>query len=400
MKCYRYWLFALSFTLGCSLTFNAVGQAQAVTVETVPVVSKKLEKMLSLPGDLSAYQSVAIYPKISGFVESIPVDRGSWVKTGDSIAILSAPELQAQQLEAEAKVQRIESQRVEAEAKLAALQSSIASSQAAMASSQATYERLKAASQTPGVVSGNDLDIASRAIDVQRLNVEAQRAGLEAQRSSIDALRSEKAAAEAAVRVVKEMEGYLHVTAPFGGVITERNVHPGSLVGPNAGAANPPLVRLEELSRLRLTVGVPEDYVGAIGQGVKVSFTVPAYPSETFQGSIQRQAHSLDVKTRTMPVELDVNNPGSRLSPGMFASVNWPIARAGTSFFVPTSAIVTTTEKTFVIAVRDGTAQWVDVRRGIADGPLVEVFGNLKPGDLVVKRGTDELRAGTRIPVK
>ena len=351
----------------------------ALTLETTRVVSQQLEKTISIPGDLSPYQAVNIHAKVTGFVESMPVDRGTWVKPGDVLGVMSAPELRAQRLEAEARIQRIESQRAEAEAKLAALQ-------ATLASSQSTYERLKAASETPGVIAGNDLEVAMRSLEVQRLNADAQK-------SSVEALLKEKAVAEAAVGVVREMEQYLRITARFDGVITERNVHPGSLVGPSGA----PMLKIEQVSKLRLTVPIPEVYVGRIAKGARVNFKVSAFPDQTFQGVIARPAHSLDVKTRSMLVELDVNNARLTLAAGMFAEVEWPVSRAQTSLFVPTSAVVRTSERQFVVRVREGLAEWVDVRRGELNGNIIEVFGNLREGDTVVQRANDEIRAGTRI---
>jgi multidrug efflux pump subunit AcrA (membrane-fusion protein) len=351
----------------------------ALTLETTRVVSQQLEKTISIPGDLTPYQAVNVHAKVTGFVESMPVDRGSWVKQGEILGVMSAPELRAQRLEAEARIQRIESQRAEAEAKVAALQ-------ATLASSQSTYDRLKTASETPGVIAGNDLEVAMRSLEVQRLNAEAQK-------SSVEALLKEKAVAEAAVGVVREMEQYLRVSAPFDGVITERNVHPGSLVGPSGN----PMLKIEQVSKLRLTVPVPEIYVGSITKGTRVSFKVSAFPDQTFQGVIARPAHSIDMKTRSMLVELDVNNPRLTLAPGMFAEVEWPVSRSQTSLFVPTSAVVRTSERQFVVRVRDGVAEWVDVRRGELNGNMIEVFGELREGDTVVQRGNDEIRVGTRI---
>ena len=96
-----------------------------------------------------------------------------------------------------------------------------------------------------------------------------------------------------------------------------------------------------------------------------------------------------------MPVELDVANASKELTPGMYAEVTWPLSRGGESLFVPPSAVKSTTERTFVVRVRDGKAEWVNVRRGALDGDLLEVMGNLAAGDMVLKRGTDEVRPGT-----
>jgi membrane fusion protein (multidrug efflux system) len=147
-------------------------------------------------------------------------------------------------------------------------------------------------------------------------------------------------------------------------------------------------------------VAVPEDTVAGTQPGQMIKFTVPAYPGETFTGRVARLARALDVKTRTMPVELDVPNPDGRLSPGMFAQVAWTMRRQQPSLFVPPSAVATTTERTFVVRIRNGQAEWVDVKRGAAMKQLVEVFGDLRVGDQVAVRGTDELRVGTKVQPK
>ena len=170
-------------------------------------------------------------------------------------------------------------------------------------------------------------------------------------------------------------------------------MHPGSLVGP----ATAPLLRVQQVTTLRLVVAVPEDAVADSHQGQSVAFTVPAFPGQAFTGRVARTSHALDPKTRTMPVELDVSNPEGKLAPGMFANVAWSMRRTQPSLFVPPSAVATTTERTFVVRVRSGQVEWVDVKRGVADKDVVEVLGNLKAGDDVIVRGTDEIREGTSI---
>jgi len=367
-------ILALSAGCGSSSTVpasNANTQSTAVpTVEVVKISSRKLAVSVRLPGELQAYEVVAVYPKVPAFVDSISVDRGSVVRSGQLMARLVAPELAAQRAEAQSKLQGEEAQRVEAEAKLT--------------SDDGTYQRLKAASVTPGVVAGNDLEIAGKA-------VEGDRARLEAVRKSVQA-------AEASLKSISEIESYLQIRAPFDGIVTERNVHPGALVGPGGSAGGQlPLVRVEQTGRLRLIVPVPEKYAADIANGTNVEFTVPAFPNHTFSGTVARIARSLDVKTRTMPVELDVRNADGRLASGMFPEVLWPVRRSAPTLFVPTSAVARTTEATFVVRVRNGNPEWVNVRTGEVDGKLIEIFGDVHEGDEVALRGTDELRPGTRV---
>ena len=188
------------------------------------------------------------------------------------------------------------------------------------------------------------------------------------------------------------------MTAPFDGVVTERNVHPGALVGPNSGpAAATPMLRVVDNDRLRLVVPIPEVYTSGVTPGGTMSFTVPAYPGQRFSGTVARIAQAVDVKTRTMAVELDVMNRDGRLVPGTFCQVTWPVRRPAPSLFVPSGSVGSTTDRTFVIRVRNGRTEWVDVRTGLASGPLMEVFGDLQPGDQVAVRGTDEIKPGTEV---
>ncbi len=344
---------------------SAERPSEVRTVLVVAVVDRAFERTLALPGDLIAFQDVAIHARVQGFIQSIAVDRGAVVRRGAMLARIDAPELKAQLSEAEAKVQTAEAQLLEA--------------QAALTSERSTFDRLKQASATPGVVAGNDVEVAQQ-------RAEAARARVDASTKNVEAIRQ-------AARSVREIAAYLRVTAPFDGVVTERAAHVGSLVGPSSG----PIVRMQQVSPLRLVAAIPEAYVAGVAVGQSIEFTVTTFPGETFTAKLARLARALDPKTRTMAVELDVNNAGSRLAPGMFAEIRWPARRAHSSLFVPRSAVATTTERTFVVRVRDGVADWVDVKRGAAMGDLIEVFGNLKPGDQVALRATDELRTGTRV---
>ncbi|MGH9719533.1 MAG: efflux RND transporter periplasmic adaptor subunit [Bryobacteraceae bacterium] len=347
---------------------GAAQQAGPVSAKLVEVVSKPLEGTTELPGELRPYRSVDIYAKVSGFVRSVSVDRGSHVRKGAALATITAPEMDARIAEARARMVSIESQRSEAESKLAALRS--------------TFERLKEAAKTPGAVAGHDIELAEKAMDAERSRVVSVEKTIEAAKASVAAL--------------EDLRNYLRVAAEFDGVITERFAHEGSLVGPESKGATP-LFRLEQIDRLRLVVAVPESLAGGIRIGARVEFTVSTYPSRKFSGVVARPALSVDPKTRTMPVELDVNNVGGRLAPGMYAEVIWPMARGRSSLLVPATAIKSTTERIFVIRVVNGLAEWVDVRRGAPQKDLVEVMGNLKPGDKILQRATDEVRPGTKI---
>ena len=272
-------------------TTEKAAPAGPPTVEVVKVVEQPLNVTLSLPGELTPYQTVALYSRVTGFVKSITVDRGSRVRAGQQLATLEAPELVAQRSEAQSKLQS-------AEAQLAAIR-------AKAEANASTYDKLKAASATPGVVAGNDVVLAQKTV--------------EADQSQISAAMQNVEAARQALKSVSDIEGYLRVTAPFSGVVTERNVHPGALVGPTGGPGTAlPIVRIVESNRLRLVVPVPEAYTAGVTNGTSLTFTVAAYPGQTFTGTVSRISQAVDVATRTMAVELDVNNADGRLAPGTF----------------------------------------------------------------------------------
>ncbi len=345
----------------------ATGWSQTGTL--APVVSKPVSRTIELPGEFLPFLSVSIHARVPGYVERVLVDRGSAVKKGQLLVEMSAPEMKARIAEAESRVQAAESDRLQAEAQLAAAQS--------------TAERLKRAAETQGAIAGNEL-------------IQSQKQ-VEAAQAVVRSREQAKLVSAAAVQAQKELEAYLRITAPFDGIVTERLIHPGALAGPGADQT---LLIVEQISRLRLVVPVPEEDVAGTVRGTSVSFHVPAYPETTFTGRVARLAHALDEKTRSMAVELDVLNGNGRLSPGMYPKVSWPVKRSRPALFVPKTSVVTTSERTFVIVDRNGRAQWVDVKKGVPEGDLIEVTGGLQAGDRVVRRGTDELWEGSPVDAR
>ena len=349
----------------------SIAAAQAIAV--VAVESQRLDTTLSLPAQITPYEVVDVYPKVTGFIETIAVDRGFHVRAGELIARLSAPELLAQRSHAEAAVQNAEAQLRAAQAKFAA--------------DHGTFLHLQTASETPGVVAKNDLLVAEQTAMADRAQVDAASKNVQAARDSL--------------RGVTQLESYLDIRAPFDGYVTVRNLHPGALVGPASGEPGAqPIVRIETTNRLRVVVPVPEAYAAGVKQGQQVDFTVPAYPGRRFQAPIARIAHDITQTTRTMQVELDFRNADLQVTPGSYADAEWPIRRSYATLFVPTSGVTTDLQRTFVIRVRDGKAEWVDVKTGVTANGEIEVFGQLQAGDLVVRNATDSIRDGSAVSIQ
>jgi RND family efflux transporter MFP subunit len=362
------------FIFGCSgnpqPVANTQAQTDAQTVEVVPVALQKLATTFTLPAQLVPFQSVNVFPKVTGFVDMIRVDRGSRVHKGELIVRLSAPELVAQRGQAESAMRAAESQ--------------LSTAKARLSSDKGTYLHLASAAKTPGVVAENDVMVASQATSADEGQVQSAESNVEAAR---EALRS-----------VAQLKSYLNIYAPFDGIVTTRNLHPGALVGPASGPSGTmPIVQIVDIDHLRLVVPVPEAYVGDMQLGQQVAFTVPGLPGETFHAPIARISHDVELSTRTMPVELDVHNADGRLLPGSYSTVQWPVHRATATMFVPTTAVTNDQQRTFVERVGNGKVEWVDVVTGLNVNGDIEIVGDLKPGDEVIRNATDAIRPGQQV---
>jgi RND family efflux transporter MFP subunit len=345
----------LSLLAACSGTAGqpdtASGNADAP--DTVPVFvlgSDTLKKTIELPGELIPYEQADLYAKVQGFVRAMKVDIGDHVRKGQTLAIIEAPEVNTRFSEAEASLQAAKSK---------------------WAGSRDHFERLYRASQaqTPGIVAPVDLERS-------RNQMLADSASYEASRKQAQAYR--------------EVSGYLHITAPFDGVITARKADPGALAGTQAM-----LLTIQNNQTLRLRVAVPELYVAAASVTKDIDFRVDAYPSQRFPASLTRKTETIDPATRTELWEFKVDNSARRLKAGAFAYVKLALERGGLSFIVPPSAIATTQERKFVIRVNEGKAEWLDVRQGITNDKGVEIFGDLRNGDTVLVKATDERKPGS-----
>jgi len=322
--------------------------ASDLPYDAVQVTAAQPTRSLSLPGELDSYYQTDIYPRVNSYIKRLHADIGDAVRPGQLLAELEAPELTSALSEA---------------------LSQLKASQASYSSSRAAYHRLLVTSRTAGAVSPLNLEQAHAKALSDSLLVTAGRAHYEA---------------------ASQMAGYLRITAPFSGVVTERNLAPGAFVGPG-GQTTLPIFKIRQLSRLRLRLAVPEAYVGSIHLGDTVHFMVRTFPSETFTGVINRVANSVRPETRSEQIEIDVQNSKNRLRPGMFATATLPVNAAKSSLFVPRSSVVSTAERTYVIRVKKGRAELVDVQKGDETMGQLQIFGPLAIGDVVLKAGNEEI---------
>jgi RND family efflux transporter MFP subunit len=193
---------------------------------------------------------------------------------------------------------------------------------------------------------------------------------------------------------IQDLNNYLLITSPFNGVVTVRNMNLGDIVGTNSSR---PIFEVENTTVLRVRVAVPEAYTGNELVSKIVTYTVSAYPDISFTARFARKAGGIDINTRTEIWEFETDNTDRRLKGGMYAEIKLKFERSKPTVFIPRSALVTTLEKSFVILVRNETTDWIDVTRGITIGDRLEIFGNLKDGDILLANANEEIKPGTRI---
>jgi len=342
---------------------NSTGAEEEKAPEKQPAVNAflltegALSDTLSIPGELVAFQHVDLYAKVSSFVKRLYVDVGSEVRAGQLLAVMEAPELNAQSEGAQSRVQ---------------------SQEAVYLASKATYDRLLETSKTPGTISQNDLDVA---------------------RARQQSDYAQYQAAKAALKEVHDNRNYLEIRAPFSGMITARNVSAGAYVGPGAGAV--PMFTLQEQKKLRLVVNLPESNAGVLDREGAVRFTVKSLPGLHFTAKTSRVSGALDNRLRAQHVEMDVPNPDKQLLPGMIPEVQIPL-RAGekASFVIPGSALLNSSQGIYVIRIVNGKTVWVPVQTGVQTGGKVAVYGDLHTSDTLITTVTEEVRNGAPVEGK
>lgn len=321
--------------------------------ETGKVSEKALSSEARLPGQLKPYNEVNLFPKVNGFVKTVFVDRGTLVKKGQLLVTLEAPEMESQLQAADSRYMQAKENAV---------------------ASKEKYQRLKEAAKEPGSVSPLELDNAL------------------AKMKADDAMARSESSIVASVRT---MQDYLNIRAPFDGMIIQRNVSPGALVAPGKGTDLPMLI-LQDTRKLRLEVYIPEDFVDKVDLKQQVKFTFNAMPGQEQTAKISRSANALG-SMRSEAIEIDVQNQNGILKPGMYAEVKIPMLSGAKSLLVPNNAIIRSTEREYVIAVKDGKAALIDIKEGLSRHDSTEVFGNLKANDIILKNASDEVKDGADI---
>ena len=328
----------------------------SVAVTTPAQSSKPLE--ITLPADTQAYIDTPIYARTNGYLLHWYADIGAHVHKGEILAVIQAPELD----------QQVDQARSE------------------LATAQANFQIAKITADRWSRL------LAKNAVSRQ----EADQAA-----SDFNARSSALASAQANLRRLQQLQSYEKVYAPFDGIITARNVDIGSLI--QAGDSNTPQAQLFHMAatdKLRLYVPVPEVYAENVHNGGRVEITSDADPNHKFYGTIVRNSDAIDLSTRTLNVEVDVDNRDHKLLPGQYAFVHLLIPPSDASMTLPSNTLLFRSEGLRVGVVKNDRVQLVPVQIGHDYGAKVEIISGLSPQDQVILNPSDSLAAGERVRIE
>jgi membrane fusion protein (multidrug efflux system) len=350
---------------GCDAPVIPMTTTQRATVDVVHPHQGAIAKTIEMPGDVVGFYEAALHAKVTGYLKSISVDKGDSVKKGQVLAEIEVPELQ----------------------------SNLARSEASLEMERITYDRMKKVQQDDSrLISQQDVDMAY----------------------------AKYREAQATVATLQTMFGYTRIIAPFDGVITGRFADPGALIragggdigvdetsgmispGATEGAGGHregggPILTLAEIDKLRIYIYVPEASYPFIHVGTPASLHFDEFPDRVFNGTVARYASSLDLATRTMLTEVDIDNPKRLVYPRSYAHVTIELVRHPDALSVPASAIQGAGESARLLVVHDGRLVEVPVKTGINNGAYVEVTSGLSPQSLVVATYSSNLTTGQQV---
>jgi RND family efflux transporter MFP subunit len=343
--------------LGAEKKLESTVKSSAIPVVTVlqPVATSKAQE-IELPGTTQAFTEAPIYARTSGYLKAWYLDIGAHAKRGQLLAEIETPELDQQLEQAE---------------------NDLKTAQANLQLAQVTMDRWVFLLKS-NVISKQETDQAV---------------------SDFNAKKSTALAAEANVRRLQKLQEFERVYAPFDGVITARDTDVGALVQNGNSPGQKELFHLAAIDKLRVYISVPEVYAASVKSGDSVALTLDEFPGEKFTGTIVRNSNSIDLTSRTLNVEIDVDNPTGRLLPGGYVFVHFKIPGAAGAVTIPTNTLLFRAEGLRVAVVRNGEVKLVPITIGHDYGSTVEVTSNLTAKDAVIADPSDSIMDGSRVEV-
>jgi len=311
---------------------------------------------IRLPGTTQAFTDAPIFARTSGYLKRWYFDIGAHVKQGQLLAEIETPEVD----------QQLEQTRADLE-----------TARANLRQAQITADRWRALLETDSV-SKQETDQAVSSLAATKATVDSNAAN---------------------VRRLEQLQGFQKIYAPFDGVITARNTDIGALIDAGANTTGRELFHMVAIHTLRVFVAIPEIYSRAARTGASTTLTLDEFPGRVFHGTLVRNANAIDLASRTLLVEVDVDNPSGELLPGAYAFVHFKLDKQVPSVVVPVNTLLFRAQGLQVAVVRDNQAQLVPVTIGRDYGTTVEIMTGIQSSDQVIVAPSDSLTSGTRVRI-
>jgi RND family efflux transporter MFP subunit len=334
-------------------------EAAASAIPSVNVVyptPSTLSPEIALPGNTQAFMDTPIYSRTNGYLRSWYFDIGAHVRKGQLMAQIETPEVDQQ---------------------LQVAQADLKSAQANLDLANTTSGRYQNLLKTNSV--------SKQETDVAMSDAAAKKAAVDASMAN--------------VRRLEQLQSFEKVYAPFDGIVTARNTDVGRLISAGQNTTPQELFHLAAIGKIRVYVAVPQAYAGAIKDGGKATLTLDEYPGRSFEGTIARNSNAIDQASRTLNVEVDVDNPKAELLPGSYVFVHIKVPEHAANLMVPSNTLLFRSEGLRVGVVRDGRVQLVPVKIGRDAGATVEIASGLTLNDAVILDPSDSLASGQEVQI-
>lgn len=395
-------------------------QARAVTrarpdvlVGVLSPARRDLEVKLTFTADILANQQAAIFSKVSGYIRRIHADRGDFVRAGQLLVEIDDQELQAALQQARAALLTGEAGLDVARSTLEGQRANLENQRANLAKARAVADndarqaqRLKTLYER-GLVSATDHENARTTAESSAASVRAAEAQLRVaevqvttQESQVRLSQAQIETYRAALQLAQTNLANTRLSAPFAGYISQRNLDSGASVSAQSAGTSTTSVGilvLQDIASVKLQIEVPERDIARVTVGAPVTITADPYREQTFAGRVVRVVHSLDPRTRTMGVEVDIPNPDGKLKPGMFARAEVLVDTRKGALTIPVEALRVGEARPSVMVVRKGVAEPVVVELGLSDSRFIEVRQGLVEQDQVILEGKDLVKPQQKV---
>ncbi len=336
---------------------NETRQTAVIAVSVVrPQLTAPTQEII-LPGNVEPFVAAPIYSRTNGYLQKWYVDIGAHVKQGQLLAVIDTPEVDQQ---------------------LQQSRSTLATAQANLKLSEITANRYEGLLKSHAV-SQQDVDTAVQTFHANQAIVEADQAN---------------------VRQLETLQSFEKIYAPFDGIITARNTDVGNLIDSgSAGGVKTDLFHIAQPGKLRVYVDVPESYAPSVKIGLIADLSLAEFPGRTFQGKVVRTADSINITTRTLHVEIDVDNPSGTLLTGSYAEVRLKVPEVNSTFLLPVETLIFRSQELQVAIVEDGKVVLTRVTPGRDLGQRIEIVAGLHPEDQVIINPPDSIVSGQAVQI-